>query len=316
MKTVYVPAVICLLFSISSFANAQSGKISGLIKAIDNKPIDAATVSLLKSKDSSLVKIAVTDKSGGFVFESINTGMYLIQVEAIGFDKLLSELIELTNDKPAVIAREMKLASASKMLNDVSVTAKRPLIENRIDKTIVNVDASPTNTGLTALEVLEKSPGVTVDNDGNVSLKGKQGVTILIDGKLTYLNGQELANFLKNISSNQLDQIEIMTQPSAKYDASGNSGIINIKTKKNRNTGVNGTFSTSAIFAVYFKNTNNLNLNWRKNKVNLFATYGYSYWEGFNDINIDRSSRRNRATPFDRYVEQNTYGRFSGAFKT
>jgi len=126
--------------------------------------------------------------------------------------------------------------------------------ENKIDKTVVNVDASQTNTSLSALEVLEKSPGVTVDNDGNIKLKGKQGVIIMIDGKPAYLSGQDLTNYLRNLPSNQLDQIELMTQPSAKYDASGNSGIINFKTKKNKNNGFNGSFTTSEIIANYFKN--------------------------------------------------------------
>ena len=192
------------------------------------------------------------------------------------------------------------------------MTAKRPLIENKIDKTVVNVDASPTNTGLTALEVLEKSPGVTVDNNGNINLKGKQGVTILIDGKPTYLNGEDLTNYLKNLSANQLDQIEIMSQPSAKYDAAGNSGIINIKTKKNKSTGLNGTISTSAIIAKYFKNTNSITANWRKDKVNLFANYGFSLWEGFEKLYLDRASRAGRQSEFTRYSEQKTDGRYSG----
>jgi outer membrane receptor protein involved in Fe transport len=185
------------------------------------------------------------------------------------------------------------------------------LIENKIDKTVVNVDASTTNTGLSALEVLEKSPGVQVDNDGNIKLRGKQGVIIMIDGKPAYLSGQDLTNYLRNLPANQLDQIELMTQPSAKYDASGNSGIINFKTKKNRNNGFNGSITTSAIFANYFKNTNSLNFNWRHGKVNVFGNFGYSAWKGFNDIYINRSFRSERGEPFNKYYEQHTYGRFS-----
>jgi len=161
------------------------------------------------------------------------------------------------------------------------------------------------------LEVLEKSPGVSVDNDGNIKMKGKQGVKILIDGKPTYLSGQDLVNYLRNLPSNQLDQIELMTQPSAKYEASGNSGIINFKTKKNKNNGFNGSFTTSALFAKYFKNTNSLNFNWRQGKVNVFGNFGYSAWKGFNDIYIDRNFRSGRDKPFNRYYEQHTYGRFS-----
>ena len=191
---------------------------------------------MLKAKDSSLIKIEVADKAGKYKFENMPYGNYLIKAEAVGYERTISKSFEISQDKPSVAADEIKLKAASKVLTGVNITTQRPLIENKIDKTVVNVDASPTNTGLSALEVLEKSPGVTVDNNGNISLKGKQGVIILIDGKPAYLSGDNLTNYLKNLSSNQLDQIEIMSQPSAKYDASGNSGVINIKTKKNRGT--------------------------------------------------------------------------------
>lgn len=310
MKTIYKTLSAFLLLFVSIIADAQTGnKITGIVKA-DAKPIEAATISLLKLKDTSLVKIAVTDKNGVYEFEKIKEGSYFLQAEAVGFKKMLTPI--RVNENTITNVDEIKLTSEQQNLSNVSVSARRPLIENKIDKTVVNVDASPTNTGLSALEVLEKSPGVTVDNNGNISLKGKRGVIILIDGKPAYLSGEDLTNYLKNMSSNQLDQIEIMSQPSAKYDASGNSGVINIKTKKNRNEGFNGNFSTSAIFAKYFKNTNSINLNWRKGKINIYGNYGYSHWEGFNEIYIDRSSRLNRHTPFDRYSEQYTYGKYKG----
>ncbi len=174
---------------------------------------------------------------------------------------------------------------------------------------MVNIDASPTNTGLSAFEILEKSPGITIDNNDNISLKGKQGVIILMDGKPAYLSGKDLSNYLRSLPANQLDQVEIMTQPSAKYDASGNSGIINIKTKKNKANGFNGTVSSSAIFARYFKNTNSVNFNWRKDKFNIFGNYAYSDWIGFNDIHIYRAFRTDQNTPFNRYFDQSTYGK-------
>jgi outer membrane receptor protein involved in Fe transport len=289
---------------------AQTGKISGSVNSTDNKALDGATVSLLKAKDSSLVKMTVCDKTGQWQLLKVNYGKYFIKAEALGYVSQLKP-VELSETQASVSATAFKLVANSKVLKDVQVTTVRPPVENKIDKTVVNVDASPTNAGLTALEVLEKSPGVTVDNDGNISLKGKSGVKIFIDGKPSYLSGDNLTNYLKNLSANQLDQIEIMTQPPAKYDAAGNAGIINIKTKKNRNDGFNGSISTTAIVAKYFKNTNNLNLNWHKGKINLFGTYGYSYWEGFNDIFIDRSARENRSI-FQRYIEQHSYGRYSG----
>ena len=309
MKKFYSILTACASLIFLNAKAQQNATITGTVKAQDNKPVDAATVSLLKAKDSSIIKIAVTDKSGLFAFEKIKTDNYLLQVDAIGFDKFLKPV--KVNDEQTTNAVDIQLTTASKTLNNVSVSATRPLVETKIDKTVVNVDASPTNTGLSALEVLEKSPGVTVDNDGNITLKGKQGVQIFIDGKPAYLSGQDLVNYLKSLPSNQLDQIEIMTQPPAKYDAAGNSGIINFKTKKNMNNGFNGSITTSAIIAQYFKNTNSINLNWRKGKTNFYGNYGYSYWEGFNDIDISRSLREDRSVPYNRYVVQHTFGRYS-----
>ncbi len=307
------PILFFLLFIITIFqtASAQNNAalVSGTVTA-NGKALEAVTVSLLRAKDSSPVKISVTDKEGHFAFDKAAEGSYRVSAEAVAFQKYYSAVFSVGRQAYALPAIQL-LANTSN-LNAVTVTSKRPLIENKIDKTVVNVDASPTNTGLTALEVLEKSPGVTIDNNDNISLKGKQGVVILIDGKQTYLSGQDLANYLKNLSANQIDQIEIMSQPSAKYDAAGNSGIINIKTKKTKTAGFNGNISTTAIFANYFKNTNSINLNWRKNKVNLFGNYSYSRWEGFNDLHLTRNLRASRDVNFDRYSYQDTRGHFTG----
>ena len=126
----------------------------------------------------------------------------------------------------------------------VTIVTKKPMIEQKIDRTIVNVEASITSVGSSAMEVLEKSPGITVDKDGNISLKGKPGVQVYIDGRPSYLSGPDLANYLRSMSRNQLEQIEIMTNPPAKYDAAGNSGMINIRMKKNKQFGYNGSVTT------------------------------------------------------------------------
>ncbi len=287
----------------------KTGKISGIIKTVDGQPIEAATVSLLK--EQALVKVSITNKLGEFEFERIANGKFIVALNAAGFAPTSKE-VEITAENQVINAGSFALNAQTKGLQEVQVSAKKPFIENKIDRMVVNVDASPTNAGLSALEVLEKSPGVLVDNDGNISIKGKSGVVVLIDGKPAYLNGQDLANYLKNMPSNQLDQLEIMTQPPARFDASGNSGVINIKTKKSKANGFNGSISSSAIFANYFKNTNSINVNWRKDKFNLFGNYGVSLWEGFNDITISRKFRDDRNSPFSRSFEQSSYGRFSG----
>ncbi|MBC7721751.1 MAG: carboxypeptidase regulatory-like domain-containing protein, partial [Pedobacter sp.] len=189
---------------------SQTGKVNGIVTASD-KTIDAATVSLLRAKDSSIVKITVSNKDGKFNIEKLINGKYLVSVQSVGHAKYYSEAFELSATKSEYNVKNINLKAAGKQLNDVIVVSKKPLIEQKLDRTIVNVDASVTNVGATALEVLEKSPGISVDKDGNISLKGKSGVMVLVDGKPSYLGAADLANMLRNMTANQLDQIEIMT---------------------------------------------------------------------------------------------------------
>lgn len=169
-------------------------------------------------------------------------------------------------------------------LKQVVVSSKKPLFEVKIDKTVINVDAAASNAGANVIEVLEKSPGVYVDKDGNISLKGKSSVLVLIDGRPTYLSPADLYNYLRSLPSTAVDQIELMTNPPAKYDAAGNAGLINIKTKKNKTVGLNGSYNGSLGQGVYHRNSNGLNLNYRKNKLNVFSNLSYSNWEGYNSL--------------------------------
>lgn len=282
-------AFILLSFFLSYVSLGQYiGKVSGVIKDQNDVTIEAATVTLLRIQDSAIVKIAVSNKKGQYEFENIRAGNYLVSVSAVGYSVLRTNPFEISETSSQLEIPTINLTATGKTLGTVTVTARRPMIENKIDKTVVNVEAFITNSGGTALDVLEKSPGISVDRDGNVSLKGKQGVIILIDGKQTFLGGQDLANYLRNMPSNQLDQVEIMSQPSAKFDASGNSGVINIRTKKNKSSGFNGTVNLNYQQGVYPKSPNSININYRKNKVNLFSSYSYSYWQGFSDLTILR----------------------------
>jgi len=306
MRTL-VSLLTVFLFVTTTFG--QGTALKGSVMDSTGKPLDAVSVSLLKRSDSTTIRVALSDKSGHFSLNTPSNGKYLLSFTHIGYTTVYTS-IDLSPSKPQP-AMSIRLQPADAALGQVTVVGRRPPIENRIDKTVVNVDASPTNGGLTALEVLEKSPGVMVDNDGNISLKGKQGVKILIDGKPTYLSATDLANYLKNMSASQLDQIEIMSQPPAKYDAAGNSGVINLTTKKNKNNGFNGSITLSAIIARYFKTPNSVNFNWRQGKFNIYGNYGYAWWEGFNEVNGNNSLRANSNTPFDRYTLQHTYGRYS-----
>ncbi len=313
MKNVFTILFLLLVATVQqATAQNKNGRISGVVKDAGGKTIEAATVSLLRVKDTSLVKVAVSNKIGEFEFDRIENGKYRVQVSAVGFTKASSEIVEVTELVPAIQLTDFELPLTGKALGEVTVTAKRPMVENKIDKMVVNVDAFITNAGGTALDVLEKSPGITLDREGNVSLKGKAGVIILVDGKQTFLAGQDLVNYLRNMPSNQLDQIEIMTQPSAKFDASGNSGVINIKTKKNKQSGFNGTINLAYIQGVYPKSPNSININYRKNKVNLFSSYNYSYWEGFSDLSILRKFRDNTTKEITSVFDQLSNNRFKG----
>lgn len=271
----------------SSFAQTAS-RVKGDVKDESQKPVSGITVSLLRGKDSSLVKAAITDKSGTYSFESVKNGSYLLGITSVGYQKKISSVIEV-KEGAEITVPSFSLLPEAKGLKEVTVTAKRPMFEQKADKLVVNVDASPTNAGANALEVLEKSPGITVDKDGNISLKGKAGVQVFIDGKPAYLSGADLANYLRNLQGPQLDQIEIMTNPPAKYDAAGNSGIINIKTKRTLQFGYNGSVTTGYTQGRYQRYTNSFTFNYRKNKVNLFANGNYNARNSFQELDIQRS---------------------------
>lgn len=270
----------------------NAGKITGSIKDGGNqKIIDAASISLLKAKDSSLVKVSVTDKDGNFVFENVKEGSYLVQASSIGHSKTFSNPVSISSETPVASAGVLQLIPVNKSLKEVVIISKKPLIERKIDRTIVNVDASITNTGNTALEVLEKSPGVSVDKDGNISLKGKQGVVVYLDGRPSYLSGADLANMLRNMTASQLDQIEIMTNPPAKYDAAGNSGIINIKTKKNKLFGYNGSITAGYAQGKYARFNDAVSFNYRNKKVNLFSNLNFNRNHRGEELYIVRNFR-------------------------
>lgn len=268
--------------------SSRTGKITGTVIDGSTKIVESATISLLKAVDSSIVKMNVADKTGKFEFDNVALGKYLVSISAIGHEKGFSELIDINPSNLVVALKTIELVPSAKAIAGVTVTSKKPFIEQKAGKTLINVEASPTNTGLNALELLEKSPGVMVDNDGNISLKGKQGVMILIDGKPTYMSGADLTNLLKNMQSTNLDQIEIMTNPPAKYDAAGNSGIINIKTKKGIVKGMNGNANVNYTQGVYGRFNGGVNLNYRNNKFNVFGGVNGGKYEGFNNLLIDR----------------------------
>ena len=293
MRHVYtILFFVGFIISVPAFAQSKGGRIVGTVSSGNQKTLESATITLLKANDSSVAKTDVSDKTGRFEFRNIPQGKYLVSVSAVGYQNIYTG-VKVSPDSLNITLKTIELVVRPQSMAGVVVTAKRPPIEMRAGKTIVNVDASPTNAGLNVLEILQKSPGVAVDNDDNVSLKGKSGVLILIDGKQTYLTGTQLAAFLKSIQASGLDQIEIMTNPPAKYDASGNAGVINIKTKKGGIKGMNGNLSLTYNQGYYPKYFAGANFNYRNEKINIFGSYDGGQWEGLGLLTIDRNFYKN-----------------------
>lgn len=300
-KIMYMLAVLIFTgFSFQGFSQ-EAATISGSVKDAQSKNLESATISLLKATDSSMVKIAVADKAGRFNFQQIPAGSYLVHITAAGHQGTYSK-IEI--DNATVTLPEFVLQPLAKSLGGVTVSSKKPLVEQKIDRVVVNVEASITNAGASALEVLEKSPGIMVDKDGNISLKGKQGVVVLVDGRPTYLSGSDLANMLRSMTSAQLDQIEIMTNPPAKYDAAGNAGVINIKTKKNKQFGYSGSITTGYSQGRYPRTNESVNFNYRNGKINAFTNLSYNYNQRFNNLDIQRNFRDATTKQLLRYFDQ------------
>ena len=279
--------ILTLILVHSLFAQPDASKNDKIIVPVVNEnrvAVSYATVELLRAKDSVLVKAGITDSLGIAVFQQIPGGIYLFRVSSASYNPKYTSLFQLPVNDPGEQIPVVVLEPASASLQEVTVLSKKPFIQQLPGKTIVNVDAGITNAGTTAMEVLEKSPGVTVDKDGNISLKGRSGVLIMIDNKPAYVSGSDLVNLLSSMSSTQIDVIELMTNPSAQYDAAGNAGIINIKTKKNKQRGFNGTANVAYGQGRYYKNNNGLVLNYRNGNWNFFLNYSLNFNKGYTDM--------------------------------
>ena len=281
--------LLTALLLAAAFFPIYAQRITGTVADAKGQAVEAATVTLFRSADSSKVRTTSTDKAGHFAFDRIPAGNYLLSASSVGYSTVWSPPIDHSNPGATRTVPPLILASpVVTNLKEMTFVAKKPFIEQKPDRTIINVDASPTNAGSSAMDVLEKSPGVTLDKDDNISLKGKQNVMVMIDGKPTYLSPAQLASYLRSLPASAIDQIELMTNPSAKYDAAGNSGIINIRTKKNKTKGFNGSTNLTYSQGVYAKPSGSVNLNYRDGKANFFLNGGYSPWEGFHDLDITR----------------------------
>ncbi len=278
--------VLTFLFSIIFFA-AQAQTIKGAIKDAEGNPVASTTVSLIKASDSSVIKLAVAAANGTYTFSGIAQGNYRIGVSHVGFLPAVSAPFTLADADVNVPA--LQLTKPQSNMQDVVVTARKPLVEVKADKTILNVEGTINEAGNDALELLRRSPGVQVDKDDNLSLAGKNGVQVYIDNRPSPLSGQDLANYLKSLQSSQIEAIEIITNPSAKYDAAGNAGIINIRLKRNKAFGTNGSATAGWQVGKTARYNGSLNLNHRNKNINVYGTYSSNFGTFTNSGNNYRS---------------------------
>jgi Outer membrane protein beta-barrel family len=286
-------SIYCLLFFME-ICSAQSTKsISGKV----NPPSQSITISLVVASDNSLVKTEITEADGTFKFINLKVNTYKILIEDSAFKTYQSESIVISQETPVI---ELPLINCTPIetnqLNEVVVKKKKPFIENKIDRTVVNVEAFITTAGGDAMDVLEKSPGISVDQNGTITFKGKTGVQVFIDDKPTYLSGSELEAYLKSLPASTLDKIELMTNPPAKYDAAGSAGVINIVSKKSKAKGFNGSATSRVSQGKRTHTRQGLNLNYLNDKVRVFGNIGYAYQNPINDLFIFRRFKNSDLT--------------------
>lgn len=302
LKTVtklFLSFSIPLLIASNAYAQTGDGNgtITGSLEDEKQKPAPYVTVTLCKAADTIVIRKALTTETGSYSFDQVPAGTYLISAEWIGYKKTYTAVFSLTAGQ-AFTVKALTLSPDSRQLQTVNIISKKPLVEHKNDKVILNVANSILATGNSALEILAKAPGVSVDNDGNISLKGKRGVSIMLDGKLTYLSASQLTSLLRATSGNSIETIELMSNPSAKYDAAGSAGIINIKLKKNMNYGTNGTVTAGGGYGKFYKANGGLNLNHRSKNLNLFGNYNYDNSKDFEDLNVQRSNTSGAETTY------------------
>ena len=283
-----------LLLLTSLFAANTSAQVTGVVKDEQGNTINGATVSLLSAKDSAIVKLALSKDKGLYNFSNIKEGKYLVKASFVEYEAAFSSIVDV--NASAINMPDLTLQKIPSHLKAVVVTAQRPLLEVKADKMIVNVEGTINSVGSDALELLRKSPGITVDKDDNLTLSGKNGVQVFIDGRPSPLGGQDLSSYLKSLSSSQIEAIEIISNPGAKYEAAGNAGIINIRLKKNKSLGINGSVNAGWNIGTYAKYNAGLSLNYRNKKVNLFGNYSYN--KGLNE-NLMSIHRKVGDTLFD-----------------
>jgi outer membrane receptor protein involved in Fe transport len=286
--------------------------IQGVIATNHDKGLQNANVLLVNGKDSTLVKGTVSDANGKYSFENIKPGSYRIMGSFTGMEAGFSDLLEVNAGKKNLTLPTLILIPANTQLGNVTVTARKPMFEQQIDRMVINVKNSVTDAGGTALDVLEKSPGVIVNRQNNsISINGKQGVVVMINGKINYMPMDALVQLLEGISAGNIEKIELLTTPPSKYDANGNAGYINIVLLNNPFQGLNGSYYLTGGYSRSALAGTGMNFNFRSGKVNLFGSYDFNY-----DPKQQTSSSFLQMDKGANTVTQNSSGLRNGSYHT
>ncbi len=273
---------------------AKDGILKGvIIDAATDKGVEYASVGLYHSKDSSLVSGTITGPDGGFALSNLPYGMYYAEITFVGFRKMRVNEIRITPKAKTANLGEIKLQQSNTNIQSVEVVGNRPRMEYKIDKKVINVAQDITSTGGTAATVLENTPSIQTDVEGNISLRGSSNFTVLIDGRPSVLDGNDA---LQQIPSSSIQRIEIITNPSAKYQPDGTAGIINVIMKKEKQKGFNGILNASA--GTRQKYNGDFLLNYRFNKVNIYGGFNFSDRHFNGSGNSERQTFYNDTTDF------------------
>lgn len=297
--------VLSLLLLAASASKAQNAVLHGKINDENGAPLYMTLVQLYRPADSVALHSTYSNEDGSFDFKGLQAGTYQFKSSYLGYEPYQQD-IALPDNNADKDMGAIGMKPSATLLNTVTISGKQKFVERKIDRTVINVDALGGSSGSNALEVLERAPGVSIDQDGLIKLKGRTGVVVYIDEKPTYLSGAELENYLKSLPAGALKQIEIIPNPPAKYDAAGNSGIINIITKRNKLAGLHGNVSTVLQRGRYTRNNNNLNLNFNRKRLGVYLNLNGGVRESFQDLNINRYYK-NQTDEVESSFSQNSF---------
>lgn len=290
----WLRVILFLWFCFISELSMGQQTIKGTVKAADGSALPFATVGLLSIPDSAIQKGEQADAEGKFQLSlPKKSGNFILQAKTVGYVAGYSPVLRLQEGVPSFSSYEFTLEEEAFVAAGVEIEKKKPIIKAEAGKVTVSVENSAISTGTDALTVLKRMPGVVVDNDGNVSFRGKQGVLLMLDGRPTFLTPNQFANLLRSIPSSQVKEIELITQPDARYDAQGTAGIININLKRNEQEGITGQVNASFAQGVFPKSDAGANLTFQKGKWGSFLSYAFSDNNRFMDI------INNRTYPFN-----------------